>query len=70
MQVTKQLESGENPTLTNVQYLQQLRDEMSSYSKKQDKVRNDGKLETVLFKNVTLHKELCKNCLFCLCCGS
>ena len=38
MQVTKQLESGENPTLANVQYLQQLRDEMSSYSKEQDKV--------------------------------
>lgn len=40
MQVTKQLESGENPSLTNEQYLQQLKDEMFSYSKKQDKVRN------------------------------
>ena len=39
MRVTEQLESGENPTLTNVQYLQQLKDDMSSCSKKQDKVR-------------------------------
>lgn len=41
MQITKQLESGEDVTMTNAQYIQQLKDEMSSYSKKQDKVMEE-----------------------------
>jgi len=40
VQINQQLKSGENPTLTNAQYSQQLKDEMLSYSKKQDKVIN------------------------------